>query len=164
LAIPGPSGLRLPTPRKRFVFGSSSLALRRHLSVLACSSLLKSSSAPVDVSKPLTQAPCLSFPTLQHFRSQRPFFSPQLLLQRLANVAVFPRSPVPRVWLPSRRCQLLVTLAVSFNSQRSWASLSRAFILPCDRKKVSLSSLRPCTSSTNQGGLQPVLRRLAPAR
>jgi hypothetical protein len=70
--------------------------------VAHCSSLL---AAPVDVSKPKTQAPCLSFPTLQHFRYLGPFFSPHLLMQRLANVAVFPRSPVPRVWLPFRRCQ-----------------------------------------------------------
>lgn len=47
------------------------------------------------------------------------------------------RSPVLRVWLPSRRCPLSRSARVSFNSQRSGGSPFRAFLLSGGRISVS---------------------------
>jgi len=52
-----------------------------------------------------------------------------------------PEGPALRVWLPFRRCQPLTPSEASFSSQRSWASLFRAFLLQDDPNKVSL--IRP---------------------
>jgi hypothetical protein len=53
------------------------------------------------------------------------------------------RSPVLRVWLPSRRRQPPKPSEASFSSQRSWASPFRAFLLPGDRQDVSTLSSAP---------------------
>jgi hypothetical protein len=53
---------------------------------------------------------------------------------------------------------------ISFNPQRSWASLFRAFLLPGDRKTLADSSLRSCTSGQNLHDLAPVLQRLPPTQ
>jgi hypothetical protein len=64
-----------------------------------------------------------------------PFFTVPFSAQRRRNVALFPRGPILRVWLPSRRCLALTlrSVGLSFKSQHSWASLFRAFILHLDR-------------------------------
>jgi hypothetical protein len=46
-----------------------------------------------------------------------------------------PRSPVPRVWLPSRRCEPPQSVKASFSFPHSWASPFRAFFRPGDRKE-----------------------------
>lgn len=74
------------------------------------------------------------------------------------------RSPAPRVWLPSRRCQPLPSLEASFSSQRSWASPFEAFLLPDGRKSVSTLPLRSDASLSNLVGLTPAFQRLAPIR
>jgi hypothetical protein len=55
-------------------------------------------------------------------------------------------------------------LGISFNPQRSWASLFRALILPGDRKTLSDSPLRSCAFRQNPYDLAPALQRLAPTQ
>jgi len=68
---------------------------------------------------------------------------------RLRIVALTLRSPVPRVWLPSLRCQPLNPLEASLSPQHSWALPSRAFLLTHDQGSLPKTSLRPCTSLEN---------------
>jgi hypothetical protein len=91
----------------------------------------------------------LSFRTLQHLRTQVPFFSPFLAKKRLGSVALLPKSPVLRVWLPSRRRQRLKPLKASFSSQRSWASPYKAFFLFRDRMTLSNHPFRSYASLQN---------------
>jgi hypothetical protein len=114
--------------------GCSSLALRRHPSVSSLSSPLMTPGLS-STRKPGSQAPRWNFATLQHFRTQKPFFS--LLAKRPKDLALSLESPTRRVWLPSRWCQLLEPLAASFSSQRSWASPFEAFLPYLDRNTVS---------------------------
>jgi len=58
----------------------------------------------------------------------------------------------------------LTPLGISFNPQRSWASLFRALLLPGDRRILSNPSLRSCASWQNPYDLAPALQRLAPTR
>jgi len=55
-------------------------------------------------------------------------------------------------------------LGISFNPQRSWASLFRALILPDDRKILSDLPLRSCALRQNPYDLAPALQRLIPIR
>jgi hypothetical protein len=55
-------------------------------------------------------------------------------------------------------------LRISFNPQRSWASLFRALILPGDRKTLTGSSFRSCASRQNPYDLAPALQRVAPTQ
>jgi hypothetical protein len=116
--------------------GLSSPALQRHLSVFP-----GRSPPPYQRPRPtlsrLREAPRLSFPALQHVRIPWPFFALHRLMQRPAGFASPTGSPVPRVWLPSRRRQLTEPSEASFSSQRSWASPSRAFLLLGDQQRVS---------------------------
>jgi len=98
------------------------------------------------------QAPRLSSPALQHFRSKAPFFALSVARKRLEYIAQYPKSPALRVWLPSLRCQLPQTLETSFSSQRSWASPFKALLLSHDRFTLSDQSLRSCALPQNPLG------------
>lgn len=96
---------------------SPSLVFRRHLSVLR-PSLPPSLMSRIDM-EPSKKAPRLSSRVLQHIRICSPSFHSSFE-QRLKSFAPLFRSPVLRVWLPSRRCQVTTSLKASFSSQRSW--------------------------------------------
>jgi hypothetical protein len=70
------------------------------------------------------------------------FFTSGDFLKRPNRVALRFRSPVLRVWLPSRRSQLAHIPRASFSSRHSWASPFRALLLFGDRKE-SFPSLLP---------------------
>jgi hypothetical protein len=122
--------------------------LGRHLSVFHPNLPLSQIATAVDLSD-FSQAPRLSSRSLQHVRMNVPFFSLSLMRKRSKWNARHSESPVPRVWLPSLRCQLPSPLEVSLNSQRSWDSPFKAFFLLRDRKILSNLSLRPCASLQN---------------
>jgi len=69
--------------------------------------------------------------------------------RRLNSFALPFRSPILRVWLPSRWTQRPEPLKASFSSQRSWASPFRAFLLSSDHVAVSSNPLRSCTFLPN---------------
>jgi len=115
----------------------------------------------VDYEQP-NQAPRLSFLTLQHLRLKVPFFSLRVSPKRLRNSAQFPRSPAPRVWLPSLRRQLLQTSETSFSSQHSWASPFKAFLLPHDQITLSNDPSAPALPYKTLPDLVPALQRLKP--
>jgi hypothetical protein len=104
----------------------------------------------------------LSFPTLQHLRLKAPFFSLRVSPKRLRNSAQLPRSPTPRVWLPSLRCQLLQASETSFSPQRSWASPFKAFLLPHDRTTLSNDPSAHALPYKTLPDLVPALQRLQP--
>lgn len=81
---------------------------------------------------------------------------------RLNSVALLPRSPVLRVWLPSLRCELQKPLEASFSPQHSWDSPFRAFLLIRDLLRLTSQNLRPCAFPGNLTGLLPALQRLTP--
>jgi len=94
--------------------------------------------------------PRISFSALQHFRIQKPFFSLRGSLEAAWNRCPDSKESHPRVWLPSRWDGLaLEPWEVSFNPQRSWASLFKAFLLPGDRKTLSSLPLRSYASDGN---------------
>jgi hypothetical protein len=109
-----------------------------------------------------TQAPRLSFKALQHLRPKVPFFSLPVAKKRLENSAQSPRSPTPRVWLPSLRCQLLQASETSFSPQRSWASPFKAFLLPHDRTTLSNDPSAHALPYKTLPDLVPALQRLQP--
>jgi hypothetical protein len=82
-------------------------------------------------------------------QTQAPFLSLFLTKKRLGSVALLPKSPARRVWLPSRRSQQLEPLKASFSPQRSWASPYRALFLSRDRKTLSSRSFRSCAFLQN---------------
>jgi hypothetical protein len=99
----------------------------------------------------LQKTPRLSFFALQHFQVRSPFFSSNRLAGRPKNLATSLGSSTLRVWLPSRCLQPSQPLEASFSSQRSWASPSRAFLLPDDRSWVSpepSAPALPCETSS----------------
>jgi hypothetical protein len=61
----------------------------------------------------------------------------------------FPEVPPPGFGYPLDGFSRLRSLKASFSSQRSWASLFRAFLLPSDRIAVSRNSLRSCAFLPN---------------
>jgi len=116
----------------------------------------------IDV-RPRRKAPRMSFTALQHFRTREPIFSPSRHREGvLPALPCVGRCSVLRVWLPSRRFRHPETLEVYFNLQRSWASPSRAFLLPRDRTILlgppfPFLRLRP-----KPPGLDPALQRVTP--
>jgi hypothetical protein len=82
-------------------------------------------------------------------RTQAPFLSLFLTKQRLGSVALLPKSPARRVWLPSRRSKQLEPLKASFSPQRSWALPFRALFLSRDRVTLSDQSFRSCAFLQN---------------
>jgi len=146
LGCPGTIGSSVPGSPYRFFSkqqGLSSHALRRHLSVL----LLRLPRPPpshVDHG-PERFVPRISFPALQHFRNQEPFFSLPLSRKRRENVALFPRSltlgfgyPLDEMaWLPN-----------------PWGSLSTP-------NALGLRSSEPCSSRMVEKPFRAPLSALA---
>jgi hypothetical protein len=100
---PGTLGSLTPGSPYRFFSKQqslSSLALRRHLSV----SLLRlPQPGPSHVDHDPTRiVPRVSFPALQHFRNQEPFFSLPGSPEAAWDLYPDPKKSHPRVWLPSR--------------------------------------------------------------
>ena len=108
------------------------------------------------------QAPRLSFHALQHLRIKVPFLSLPVIRKRMEYIALYPKSPTPRVWLPSLWRQLLSPLETSFSSQRSWASPFKAFLLSHGRIILSNDPSAPALSYKTLPGLVPALQRLTP--
>jgi len=97
------------------------------------------------------KAPRISCATPQHVQVPWPFFARLRLKPRPIGLASPTGSPVPRVWLPSRRRQLTKPLKASFSPQRSRACPFRAFLLSGDRGSVSPSTSAPalpCKTTT----------------
>lgn len=88
------------------------------------------------------KAPRLSFPDPSAFSDEVTLLFTTLSSRVEGVLPYFPRSPILRVWLPSRWCSRPSSLEASFSSPHSWASPFRAFLLPRGRKRVSPFSLR----------------------
>lgn len=141
----------------------SSRTLPRHLGrlvLLAC----RISRRPMSTISHPKNAPRVSSTSLQHFRTQGPFFSLHRPMKRLENVALLPRSPVLRVWLPSLRCQPLKSLEASFSPQRSWDSPFRALLLLHDQVHFPSEPSPLLRFLRKPSGFLPALQRLPPMK
>jgi len=81
--------------------------------------------------------PRVSFSTLQHFQQKEPFFSHSSFKKRPDRFALLSGSPILGFGYPLDGSIVLFASVASFSSQRSWASPSKAFLLPGDRRRVS---------------------------
>lgn len=97
----------------------------------------------------LRKAPRSSFSTLQHLRIQAPFFSTSDSEGVWITLPCHPEVPSPGFGYPLDGVSCLEPLKASFSSQRSWASLFRAFLLSSDQIDVSINPLRSCTFLPN---------------
>jgi hypothetical protein len=127
---------------------TTSLALRRHLSVFR--STLPPFSPDLVDSILAQMAPCLSFPTLQHFREDSPFFS--FVTKRLIPVAWLSKVSPVGFGYPFDDVSSSA-LGIVFQFQRSWVSPFRAFLLLNDRKVLSNLSFRSCAFLHNLSAL-----------
>jgi hypothetical protein len=110
------------------------------------------------------KTPRLSFFALQHFRNQRPFFSLLLLEKRLGTVALIPKSPTPRVWLPSRRPLALQSLGGLFQPPTLLGFALQSFP-PLEWSVLRFHSTPSLPHSpTKPPGLVPVPQRLCPTQ
>jgi hypothetical protein len=125
---------------------SSSLTLRRHLSVLA---LMLAASQFLTRCRPSAKSKSSlpSISTLQHFRFLRPFFS--LLSKRPTCVALHPGSAALRVWLPFRRFQALKVLGSLFQLPTLLGFSLRSFLPTGDRTSCFQDFFRSGTFLTN---------------
>jgi hypothetical protein len=72
------------------------------------------------------------------------------------------RSPTPRVWLPSLWCKPLPPARASLNSQHSWGSPSKAFLLLSDRNTLSSTSSALALPYKTLSSFVPAPQRLHP--
>jgi hypothetical protein len=166
LGCPGTIGSSVPGSPHRFFRkqqGLSSHALRRHLKRLA-PTLATALSVPCRPwSEKNRTSHKLSGPTA--FPESRALLFTPTVAEAAQERCPVPTKSHPRVWLPSR-CDGLApkSLGISFNPQRSWASLFRALLLPGDRETLSSLSFRSCAFRQNLHDLVPALQRLAPTQ
>jgi len=92
--------------------------------------------------KATEKAPRLSFPDPSAFADEITLFFTSLSSRVEVALPCPLRSPILRVWLPSRWRWLISSLEASFSSPRSWVSPFRAFLLPRGRNNVSVAPLR----------------------
>jgi hypothetical protein len=92
----------------------------------------------------LQKAPRFSLLPFSISKPDSPFFPGSR--RCLKDTAISFRSPVLRVWLPSRRCQPSSPRECCFNSPHSWALPSRAFFRPCGPLKISQECSAPAFS------------------
>jgi len=128
--------------------GTTSLALRRHLSVFR--STLPPFLPDLVDSILVQMAPCLSFSTLQHFREDSPFFS--FVSERLITVAWLSKVSSVGFGYPFDDVSSSA-LGIVFQFQRSWVSLFRAFLFLNDRNVLSNISFRSCAFLHNLSAL-----------
>jgi len=105
------------------------------------------------------KAPRLSFPDPSAFSNKSTLLLTWVFPCVEVMLPYLPRSPILRVWLPSRWCQPPLSLEASFSSPRSWASPFKAFLLPRGQKRVSPSSLRSRASLQTLIGFESAPQR-----
>lgn len=143
-----------PSPQSPLVLFDATLA---SLAPLAAKLL-----SPVDFRSQKSLAPRLSSSALQHVRMKKPFVS--LFSKRPKDLCPAFRKSPPQGLATLSGIFVSSPWGTSFSSQRSWASLFRAFLLSGDRKTLSDLSLRSCASLQTLDGFGSALQRLPPTR
>jgi hypothetical protein len=137
---------RLPYPSRDRI-SSSSLTLRRHLSVLALMLAAFRFFWPEVDSSAKSKSSLPSISTLQHVRKLKPFFS--LLAKRPTCVALHPGSAALRVWLPFRRFSALRILGSLFQLPTLLGLSLRSFVPTSDRMSCFQNFFRSGAFLTN---------------
>jgi len=113
-------------------------ALHRHLGVLSSNQPPSAVESARGVRTRHEKRLAEAFRPFSIFRKRSPLCAPHRSMRRPEDVARSSGGAARRVWLPSRRIEAFAPSRASFSSQRSWALPFRAFLLPGDRRKVSL--------------------------
>jgi hypothetical protein len=108
------------------------------------------------------KVPRLSFAALQHIRNRAPFFALIFRSSVWNTCALYSRSPIRRVWLPSRRCKPSRHLGSVFQPPTLLGFALQSFD-PLRRSNDSFESISPLLRFlTKPSGLVAALQRVGP--